>query len=92
MSEETRANLGMAFFVLFFIGMMSAVVYWDMAICHKPEAAAPKAQQERGELEVVITPIVEPPANCLPFEDDPPLIEDLNGLEFDYDPEHWSYQ
>jgi len=86
MTEETRANLGIAIFTIICLGAMIAVMLYDSYGYQQTVNKAEEAQQE-CELKCVITPIVEPPANCLPAEDEPLIEElDLSGIEFDYTP------
>jgi hypothetical protein len=60
MTEETRANLGIAFFALWMIGTMAAVIYWDV---NTTQRATNDAPDEHSTLKCVVEPIK---ANCLP--------------------------
>lgn len=90
MTEDIRANIGMAFFALLVLGSMVAVIIWDTNTATGTKATEP---EEHSVLKCVVTPLREPPANCLPPvpDDDitpeipcePESVEPEPGIEYD---------
>lgn len=85
MTDDIRANIGMAFFAVFVFGTMAVVILWDMNMCHKPTKETREEQVTKEVLRAVMKPIVksEPVANCLPFEPEPEGDGKLQSKEDD---------
>ena len=64
MTEDIRADIEMVFFALLMLGSMAAVIIWDANSVNRTKKAP--ETEEHSALKCVVTPLEEPPANCLP--------------------------